>query len=109
MARSMRFYRLLGLDLPADPPEGHVQATMASGTRLMFDTDEVVTSFVPDWERVDGTLVSLAFECASPADVDDVYAQVVSAGFEGLKAPWDAYWGQRYALLQDPDGVRVNL
>jgi catechol 2,3-dioxygenase-like lactoylglutathione lyase family enzyme len=29
--------------------------------------------------------------------------------FEGEKAPWDAFWGQRYALLIDPDGVRVNL
>jgi uncharacterized glyoxalase superfamily protein PhnB len=23
--------------------------------------------------------------------------------------PWDAFWGQRYALLRDPDGVEVNL
>jgi uncharacterized glyoxalase superfamily protein PhnB len=34
---------------------------------------------------------------------------VVAAGFEGEKEPWDAFWGQRYALLGDPDGVRVNL
>jgi uncharacterized glyoxalase superfamily protein PhnB len=27
----------------------------------------------------------------------------------GEKEPWDAFWGQRYALLGDPDGVRVNL
>ena len=53
--------------------------------------------------------MSLAFECSSPAEVDDVYARVVAAGFEGEKAPWDAVWGQRYALLGDPDGVRVNL
>ena len=43
------------------------------------------------------------------ADVDEVYARVVAAGFEGEKEPWDAFWGQRYALLGDPDGVRVNL
>ena len=23
--------------------------------------------------------------------------------------PWDAFWGQRYAQLRDPDGVRVDL
>ena len=38
-----------------------------------------------------------------------MYARVVSAGFEGEKEPWDAFWGQRYALLGDPDGVQVNL
>lgn len=109
LRRSMRFYRLLGLDLPEDPAEGHVEVTMANGTRLMFDTEDVVRSFLPDWERADGNQLSLAFECESPAELDAVYARVVGAGFEGEKAPWDAFWGQRYALLGDPDGVRVNL
>ena len=108
MRRSMRFYRLLGLDLPEEP-DGHVEATMSNGTRLMFDDEEVIRSFLPDWSRADGNQVGLAFECASPAEVDEVYARVVAAGFEGEKEPWDAFWGQRYALLGDPDGVRVNL
>ena len=109
LRRSMQFYRLLGLDLPEDAADGHVEATMANGTRLMFDTEEVIRSFLPDWTRANGNQVSLAFECASPAAVDEVYARVVAAGFEGEKEPWDAVWGQRYALLGDPDGVRVNL
>jgi uncharacterized glyoxalase superfamily protein PhnB len=109
LRRSLQFYRLLGLDLPEDPTEDHVEATMANGTRLMLDTEEVIRSFLPDWERSDGNQVSLAFECASPTDVDHIYARVVDAGFEGEKEPWDAFWGQRYALLGDPDGVRVNL
>ena len=109
LRRSLQFYRLLGLDLPEDSPEGHVEATMANGTRLIFDTEEVIRSFLPDWRRLDGNQVSLAFECASPTDVDEVYARVIAAGFEGEKEPWDAFWGQRYALLGDPDGVRVNL
>ena len=41
--------------------------------------------------------------------MDAVYAQVVAAGFEGDKEPWDAFWGQRYAQLRDPDGVPVDL
>jgi uncharacterized glyoxalase superfamily protein PhnB len=110
LRRSMQFYRLLGLlDLPEEPADDHVEATMANGTRLMFDTEEVIRSFLPDWRRENGNQVSLAFECASPAEVDEVYARVVAGGFEGEKEPWDAFWGQRYALLGDPDGVRVNL
>jgi len=108
LRRSLQFYRLLGLDLPEDG-DGHVEATMANGTRLMFDAEDVIRSFLPDWKRTDGNQVSLDFECASPAEVDEVYARVVAAGFEGEKEPWDAFWGQRYALLGDPDGVRVNL
>ena len=109
LRRSLQFYRLLGLDLPEDSDEDHVETTMANGTRLMFDPEEVIRSFLPEWTRDDGNQVSLAFECASPAELDEVYARVVAAGFEGEKEPWDAFWGQRYALLGDPDGVRVNL
>ena len=105
----MHFYRLLGAVFPEDLAEDHVEATMANGTRLMLDTEEVIRSFLPDWRRANGNQVSLAFECTNPAEVDEVYARIVAAGFEGEKEPWDAFWGQRYALLGDPDGVRVNL
>ena len=109
LAESMRFYRLLGLDFPDAPEGGHVEATLPNGLRLMLDSEETIRSFLPDWSRVDGNQISLAFECASPAEVDELYARVVAAGFEGEKEPWDAFWGQRYALLGDPDGVRINL
>jgi catechol 2,3-dioxygenase-like lactoylglutathione lyase family enzyme len=109
MARSIAFYRLLGLDVPETPDEGHVDTFLPNGVRFMLDSEEVIRSFLPGWQRNDGNQISLAFECSSPAEVDDVYARVVGAGFEGEKEPWDAFWGQRYALLGDPDGVRVNL
>jgi catechol 2,3-dioxygenase-like lactoylglutathione lyase family enzyme len=109
MATSIRFYRVLGLEVPETPDEGHVEAAMPSGVRLMLDSEEVVRSFLPEWSRETGNQLSLAFECSSPAEVDEVYARVTGAGFEGEKEPWDAFWGQRYALLRDPDGVEVNL
>ena len=109
MAASIRFYRLLGLDVPETPDEGHVDAFLPNGVRFMLDSEEIIRSFLPDWSRQDGNQVSLALECASPSEVDEVYARVTAAGFEGEQEPWDAYWGQRYALLDDPDGVRVNL
>jgi len=109
MATSIRFYRLLGVDLPETPGEGHVEAALPSGLRLMLDSEEVVLSFRPDWARERGNQLSLAFECASPAEVDETYARAMGAGFKGEKEPWDAFWGQRYAQLQDPDGVPVDL
>lgn len=108
-AKSIRFYRLLGVDMPDTPGEGHVEGSFPSGLRLMLDSEEVIRSFQPEWSRETGNQLSLAFECASPAEVDEVYARMTGAGFAGEKEPWDAFWGQRYALLQDPDGVEVNL
>ena len=109
MARSIAFYRSLGLDVPETPGEGHVDVLLPSGVRLMLDTEEVIRSFRPEWERSTGNQLSLALECASPAEVDAAYAKVVAAGFHGEKEPWDAFWGQRYAQLADPDGVPVDL
>lgn len=109
MAKSIRFYRLLGLDVPETPEEGHVDTFLPNGLRFMLDSEETILSFLPDWKREAGNQVSIAFECGSPAEVDEIYARVTGAGFQGEKEPWDAYWGQRYALLMDPDEVRVNL
>jgi catechol 2,3-dioxygenase-like lactoylglutathione lyase family enzyme len=109
MGRSIRFYRLLGVDVPETPDEGHVDTFLPNGLRFMLDTEEVIRSFRLDWTRAAGNEVALAFECASPAEVDEVYARAVGAGFHGEKEPWDAFWGQRYAQLQDPDGIGVDL
>jgi len=105
--RSRAFYRLLGAEI-ADGND-HVEATFPSGFRLMLDTEDVIRSFWPDWRRATGNQAALAFACASPAEVDEIYHRVVDAGFDGRKAPWDAFWGHRYAELADPDGVPVDL
>jgi uncharacterized glyoxalase superfamily protein PhnB len=107
-ASSIAFYRLLGVDFPAGG-EGHIEATLPNGVRLMLDAEEVIRSFQPDWKRETGNQLALAFECASPAEVDELYGAVKAAGFDAEKEPWDAFWGQRYAQLRDPDGVPVDL
>jgi uncharacterized glyoxalase superfamily protein PhnB len=107
-ARSIAFYRLLGIDFPEDG-EDHIEATLSNGLRFMLDAEEVVKSFRPDWTRETGNQLALALECASPAEVDELYARVKDAGFDAEKEPWDAFWGQRYAQLRDPDGVPIDL
>jgi catechol 2,3-dioxygenase-like lactoylglutathione lyase family enzyme len=109
MERSIRFYRLLGMDVPEAPGEGHVDTFLPNGVRFMLDSEETIKSFRRDWSRETGNQLALAFECASPAEVDEMYAAVTEAGFESEKEPWDAFWGQRYAQLRDPDGVPVDL
>ena len=109
MAASIRFYRLLGLDVPETPDEGHVDAFLPNGLRFMLDSEDTVRSFRPDWQRETGNQIGLALECGSAAEVDELYAQAVAAGFEAEKEPWDAFWGQRYAQLRDPDGVGIDL
>lgn len=109
MARSLEFYRQLGLDVPDTPEEGHVNIDIAGGMRLMIDSEAEVRKFRPDWNRKTGNQFGLAFQCETPSQVDEVYGRMTAAGFKGDKEPWDAFWGQRYAQLRDPDGVPVDL
>jgi uncharacterized glyoxalase superfamily protein PhnB len=105
---SLRFYGLLDVEVP-EPGEDHVEAALPGGLRLMWDTEELIRQIDPEWQTPVGQRLSLAFRCADPADVDTTYARVVDAGFPGTKEPWDAFWGQRYAQLLDPDGNTVHL
>jgi uncharacterized glyoxalase superfamily protein PhnB len=109
LARSAAFYRLLGVDLP-DPDGEHVEATLGSGVRLMFDDVELIKKLHEGWRPTEGgPAISLAFECDSPKDVDETYARVVAAGHGSKAEPYDAFWGQRYATVLDPDGNFVDL
>jgi uncharacterized glyoxalase superfamily protein PhnB len=113
MDKSIDFYRRLGLGFPEDPdPEGHghVEAPLPGGLRFMLDTEESVRSFDPNWSPPSGGhRVALAILCDSPEDVDAVYRELTGAGGEGHREPWDAFWGQRYAQVKDPDGNVVDL
>jgi len=112
LAASLAFYRRLGLDI-ADGAESepHVEATLPGGLRIAWDTYEGMRSFDPGWKPASGgsSAISLAFLVDSPAEVDSLYADLTGAGYEGHLAPWDAFWGQRYAVLRDPDGNDVAL
>lgn len=113
LGRAIDFYRRLGLDFPEEADSaghGHAEASLPGGLRFMLDTEETVRSFAPDWSPPSGGhRMAPAFLCASPADVDRVHDELVEAGAESHRAPWDAFWGQRYAEVKDPDGNVVDL
>jgi catechol 2,3-dioxygenase-like lactoylglutathione lyase family enzyme len=111
MARSLAFYRQLGLDVaPEADRQPHAEASLTGGLRVLWDTVETVRSFDPEWQAPSGgNRVGLAFRFDSPTEVDAAYDSLVSQGVEGHKPPWDAAWGQRYAIVHDPDGNAVDL
>jgi uncharacterized glyoxalase superfamily protein PhnB len=111
MAASLAFYRLLGLDFPegADT-EAHVTAIGAGGVDVMFDVEDVVRGFDASWSRTPGRgSVALAFRCEGAAKVDATVAAIADAGQDVHLEPWDAFWGQRYAVVVDPDGTHVDV
>ena len=108
LGASIAFYRLLGVPFP-DPHGDHVEAALSSGLRLMLDDLQLVKKLDKEWTEPKGQRMGLAFECASPAEVDALHAKVMAAAHPSKTAPWDAFWGQRYAQVIDPDGNVVDL
>ena len=110
MTVSAKFYALLGFRFPpfaAD--EKHLEPISAEGeVRLMIDDRELMRS-ITGVEPRPPTHSSFAIKCETPAQVDDCAARVREAGFAVVKEPWDAFWGQRYAIVADPDGYMIDL
>ncbi|NED94716.1 glyoxalase [Phytoactinopolyspora alkaliphila] len=110
MGRSLAFYRRLGLDIPDEADaQPHVEVGLPGGMRLAWDTVETIRSFTPGYEQPGVSQIALAFECDEPTDVDALYKELEQAGYAGERPPWDAFWGQRYATVTDPDENHVDL
>ena len=106
---SIKFYKLLGVHFEPIDQSGHLEATTSSGLRIMLDSVELIKKINPQWKKSSGSGVVLCFKMDSPEQVDRLYEKVTEAGYQGFKAPWDAFWGQRYCSVLDPDGNQVDL
>ena len=110
LQKTIQFYTLLGFQFPElKDGEGHIEPVNADGSaRLMIDSVEIVKGIIGE-DPKPGTHSSFAIEYNSPEEVNEVAQKVQEAGFTVTKAPWDAFWGQRYAIVEDPDGYKVDL
>ena len=110
MAKALAFYRQVGLDVPASADgQGHVEVGLPGGLRLMFDSEDEIRSFHPNWTSARGGRTHLVFALPDAASLDALHADLVAAGYESELAPFDGFWGQRYAVVLDPDGNGVDL
>jgi uncharacterized glyoxalase superfamily protein PhnB len=111
VARAVDFYARLGLEIPATHPDwqGHHRAVQVPGA---LDVDLDSTAFAASWNQgwpAGASGVVIGFRVASREDVDALYAELVAAGHPGQQEPYDAFWGARYAVVQDPSGNAVGL
>ena len=117
---SIAFYRRLGVEIPEPriwrtaTGAHHVSAIEAvEHDAATLDLDSA--AFAQVWNKgwagrkdLAGRLV-VGFSVSSRGEVDRLYGEMTAAGHRGLQPPWDAFWGARYAMLEDPDGIAVGL
>jgi len=109
MRQALEFYRALDLAIPQDAEkQDHVEVKV-NGYRLAWDTEEMVKGFNPNWRAPNGSRIGIAFLCDNAADVDATYKRIVEKGYRSHQEPFDAFWGQRYAQVLDPDDNVIDL
>ena len=110
LVTTAKFYELLGFHFPAFAPDAkHLEPITPEGeVRLMIDERDLMRS-ITGVDPKPPTHSSFALKCADPSEVDATVARIEAAGHKVLKAPWDAFWGQRYAIVADPDGYMIDL
>jgi catechol 2,3-dioxygenase-like lactoylglutathione lyase family enzyme len=120
MDASLAFYRRLGVEIPdagvwrTATGAHHVSAGDRSADQAVdFDLDSA--AFARCWNsgwkgRPDlrGRVV-VGFSVPTRAVVDEVFRDMTGAGYRALQEPHDAFWGARYAIIEDPDGVAVGV
>lgn len=109
MPAAVSFYRALGLDVQESGPvwDQHHRA-VAQPEPLHMDLDSL--EFATRWNAgTTGPRPVIGFRLASREAVDELHARLVAAGHRSQQEPWDAFWGARYAVVEDPDGNPIGL
>jgi catechol 2,3-dioxygenase-like lactoylglutathione lyase family enzyme len=109
MEASVAFYRKLGLTISDSDPQWqdhHRSAQLGEGVDIDFDSEE----FARHWNRGwNGGMGVFGFKVESRAAVDEIYSELARSGYRGQQEPYDAFWGARYAVVEDPDGNAVGI
>lgn len=106
--RALAFYvGLLGLDL--NHRSGPYAQLRTGATRLaLYERQALARTLDRPLQAPDPR--APAFELAFfVPNVDNAWAELLVSGAEGVSAPAQRPWGQRAAILRDPDGNLVEL
>jgi catechol 2,3-dioxygenase-like lactoylglutathione lyase family enzyme len=110
MARSLAFYRQLGLDIPAEADDRtHVEFPLADGLTLFWNAFFVVTDDPGRAPPAGGYRMVLEFFLESQGAVDAKYAELIDLGHRGHRAPFVASFGAYMAMVDDPDGNTILI
>ncbi len=102
------FYRKVGVLVPElweqDGVAHHVEVPDSG---FGINSRSLTQGYDPAWPDSPG--VVLMFHVETRTDVDSKFAELTQAGYEAHMAPIDAFWGARYAVVDDPDGNHVGI
>lgn len=114
VAGAAGFLRALGADVPELPDEWVEWAPHHIGfppVAAGFDADLDSSAFAAHWgglpDHFTGVVVNL--RAADREAVDAVYDEALALGADGLRTPYDTFFGARYAVVRGPGPLVVGI
>jgi uncharacterized glyoxalase superfamily protein PhnB len=109
MAATVAFYRRAGLEFAAEADARHVELKLPNGFLIEFDSADSIGTWDTGWNGTTGAGVVIGFALSSRDAVDALFGALTGDGHRARQPPYDAFWGARYAIVEDPDGNGVGL
>ena len=113
LEETLGFYRRIGVEIPEDAiwrthSGAHHAMAAGDGADLEFDSEALARAYNAGFAAERGRVV-IGLSLESREAVDLAWANLIGEGAQGLQPPFDAPWGARYAIVEDPDGNPVGL
>lgn len=109
MDTAVDFWGRLGLEISVAPDGRHASATVADGFAIERDTADSAAQWDSGSPGPVGNSTVIGFAVPTRQAVDDLFADLIVAGYQGHQVPYDTFWGARYAIVDDADGNAVGL
>lgn len=108
LERATEFWRILGWQSTPRHTNAAV-ITFPSGMNLVLHEPPFAQLWDPAYAGPGAGSTVIDLNLPSRRAVDESYARLRAAGFADSVAPWDTFFGARYAIIRDQDGHRVGL
>lgn len=111
---TLAFYRLLGVDIPdsavwsSDTGIHHVTVHSKAEAEFEIDSEALAAEYNAGFDPGSPRCL-LGFKVETRDEVDALHAKLALAGHKSLQPPADAFWGSRFAIVEDPDGHPVGF
>lgn len=109
LARSLAFYRRLGMEFPPDADERtDLGVDMGDGRTIIWSTTFVENDLEREEPR-GGSRIMLEFFVDDSQSVDALFAELTDAGYRGRRAPFVTSFDAYMCMVDDPDGNTVLI
>jgi catechol 2,3-dioxygenase-like lactoylglutathione lyase family enzyme len=108
LERSARFYGRFGWSFRTMGDSAMI-AELPGGLLVSLHLPDFAKSWNEGYEGAMGGAAVFDVSLPDRRSVDRLHAEFVADGYRSPQAPMDAFFGPRYAIVEDPDGYLVGL